>query len=53
MSASEWDRITEERDGALYHLRLLIDAVLDNEYAVTRAKRAQAWIDEEFGEGDE
>lgn len=51
MSASEWSRITEERDDAVYHLRKIIESIqLDLSYAdvCLTVDSAKAWLDEEI-----
>ena len=56
MSSSEWARITEERDGAVYHLRQIIEAVkgaVSWDVVHVRTDRAQAWLKEEICEEDE
>ncbi len=58
MSASEWARITEERDGAVYHINQLISALLNNfvEYPpqlVDAICEATAFVEENFGDDDE
>lgn len=56
MSASEWDRITNERDEAIYHLRQLTDSIKNSvswDVVHVRADRAIDWLKENDGDDDE
>lgn len=54
MSASEWARITEERDGAVFHLKSIINQLdEDGEDLLFAIERAAVWLKEEFGEMDD
>jgi hypothetical protein len=56
MSASEWARITDERDGAVYHLRQLIEAIKNSpswDVVHVRADEAVKWLAEEICDEDE
>lgn len=56
MSASEWDRICNERDGAVYHLRQLVESIKSSaswDVVHVRADRAIQFLEEDIGDGDE
>ena len=56
MSASEWARITDERDEAVAILANIVDAILNGpSWTVVnvKAERAKLWLDEYHGEEDD
>ncbi|WCO82166.1 hypothetical protein vBPpSSYP_184 [Pseudomonas phage vB_PpS_SYP] len=55
MSASEWARITDERDDAVAILKGLVDSILNGpSWTVVnvKAEKAKLWLDEYYGEED-
>lgn len=53
MSASEWARITEERDAAIFHLRQLLAVCEECNIRSRRIIEAVDFLREELGDDDD